>query len=74
MLLFCLIIIFFSKSEANEDVIIWSFREENQLNENSNAFYSGPNLKTSLMDFTLCFRYKLLFLNDANAGINIFRH
>ena len=74
MLLFCLLIFFCSKSEAHENVTIWSFREENQPNENSHAFYSGPYLKTSLMDFTLCFRYKLLFLNDGNSGVNIFRY
>ena len=73
MLLFCLLIFFCSKSEAHENVTTWSFREENQLNENSYAIYSGPYLKTSLMDFTLCFRYKLLFLNDGNSGVNIFR-
>ena len=73
MLLFCLLIIFCAKSEAHENVTIWSFREENQLNENSYAVYSGPDLTTSLMDFTLCFRYKLLFLNDGNSGVNIFR-
>ena len=73
MLLFCLLIIFCAKSVAHENVTIWSFREENQLNENSYAFYSGPVLTTSLMDFTLCFRYKLLFLNDGNSGVNIFR-
>ena len=67
-----LIIIFCSKSKC-ESVTIWSFREDNQPNENSYAYYSGPDFKTSLMDFTLCFRYKLLFLNDGNSGVNIFR-
>ena len=67
-----LLIIFCSKTKA-EKVSTWSFREDNKPNENSYAYYSGPDLKTSLMDFTLCFRYRLLFLNDGNSGVNIFR-
>ena len=68
-----MLIIFCSKSKG-ENVTIWSFREDNQPNKNSYAYYSGPDFKAGLMEFTLCFRYKLLFLNDGNSGVNIFRY
>ena len=56
-----------------DNVTIWKFRENNLPNEKAHAYYSGQNLKTKLEDFTLCFRYNLLYFNKGGAGVTIFR-
>ena len=57
-----------------DNVPIWKFRENNLPNEKAHAYYSDEILKTKLEDFTLCFRYKLLYFNKGGLGVTIFRY
>ena len=68
-----LVFVFFWNIINADNVTIWKFRENNLPNEKAHAYYSGPDLKTKLEDFTLCFRYKLLYFNKGGSGVTVFR-
>ena len=50
---------------------IWSFRNDNENNGKVKAFYTGAAFKEDIGDFTICFRFKVLYFNPSNNGINI---
>ena len=61
------------EAEHDHDKIdVWSFREDNRNNVNVKAEYIGQDFSEPLRDFTLCFRYKVLYFNTNSNGIKIF--
>ena len=70
-----LILVFTALVKAKRDqdkITIWSFREDNKNNVNVKAEYIGQDFIEPLGDFTLCFRYKVLYFNTNSNGIKIF--
>ena len=55
-----------------QNVTILRFRENNEANYKTKAFYSGPTLTENLNDFSFCFRYNVFFFNDRwGSGMTI---
>jgi hypothetical protein len=54
---------------ADEKVTVWSFRTDNADNSIVTASFKGQ--PRELSDFTLCFRYRILYFNHQGDGINI---
>ena len=50
---------------------IWSFRNDNQNNQKVKATFTSRQFKDDLWDFTICFRFRVLYFNPSNNGINI---
>ena len=50
---------------------IWSFRNDNQNNQKVKATFTSKQFKDDLWDFTICFRFRVLYFNPSNNGINI---
>ena len=72
--LLLLILVFTTSIEAEHDhdkIAIWSFREDNKNNVNVKAEYIGQDFSEPLGDFTLCFRYKVLYFNTNTNGIQV---
>ena len=70
-----LLLVFITLVEAEYDhdkIDIWSFREDNINNVNVKAEYIGQDFSEPLGDFTICFRYKVLYFNTNSNGIKIF--
>lgn len=53
------------------EVSVWTFRNDNVDNKFVKATYSGPNFANEVEDFTICFRYQILFFSPGNRGINV---
>ena len=69
-----LILVFTTLVEAEYDhdkIDVWSFREDNRNNVNVKAEYIGQDFIEPLGDFTLCFRYKVLYFNTNANGIKV---
>lgn len=70
-----LMLVFTTLVEAEHDldkIDVWSFREDNKNNVNVKAEYIGQDFSEPIGDFTLCFRYKVLYFNTNSNGIKIF--
>ena len=50
---------------------IWSFRNDNENNKKVKATFTTRLFKEDLWDFTVCFRFRVLYFNPSNNGINI---
>ena len=50
---------------------IWSFRTDNENNNKVKATFTARPFKEDLWDFTVCFRFRVLYFNPSNNGINI---
>ena len=59
-----------NKSLAN-NVDIWSFREDNINNVDVKAYYTGPGFTKDIGDFSICFRYKILYFNSNANGVKL---
>ena len=58
-----------------QNVTILRFRENNEANNKTKAFYSGPKLTENLNDFSFCFRYNVYFFNDRwGSGMTILKY
>ena len=57
-----------------QNVTILRFRENNEANNKTKAFYSGPTLTENFNDFSFCFRYNVFFFNDLwGSGMTILK-
>lgn len=54
-----------------ESIDVWSFRQDNLENYNVKATYRGPDFPQEIGDFTICLRYKVLYFNEGNNGIEV---
>ena len=69
------IFLLFISTINSQNVTILRFRENNEANNKTKAFYSGPILTENLNDFSLCFRYNVFFFNDRwGSGMIILRY
>ena len=69
---FLLVLIISVKSEFDDyKTTVWSFREDNKNNVNVKAEYIGQEFIEPLGDFSLCFRYKVLYFNSDANGIRV---
>ena len=50
---------------------IWSFRNDNENNVKVKAVYTGRAFKENIGDFTICYRFRILYFNPSNNGINL---
>ena len=55
----------------HHNVDVWSFREDNINNANVKAYYTGPGFTKDLGDFSICFRYKILYFNSNANGVRL---
>ncbi len=60
------------KSQEEETTAVWTFRENNEQNALVKATYKGGSFSEPIKDFTICFRYQVLFFSRGNHGMNIF--
>lgn len=64
-----------SKAQNNDLMINipnkWAFRNDNENNAIVKAAYTGEAFKKDLWDFTICFRFRVLYFNPSHNGINL---
>ena len=69
------IFLLFISTINSQNVTILRFRENNEANNKTEAFYSGPILTENLNDFSFCFRYNVYFFNDRwGSGMTILKY
>ena len=59
-----------SKAQNNDLMINipnkWAFRNDNENNAIVKAAYTGEAFKKDLWDFTICFRFRVLYFNPSH--------
>lgn len=69
LLFFCLMDL--TARGSSSEVSVWTFRNDNVDNAVVKATYSGPNFASPIDDYSICFRYQILFFSPGNRGINV---
>ena len=59
-------------NSRQEEIDVWSFRSDNENNDNVQASYTGPRFTKEWKDFSICLRYKILYFFQGSDGFNIF--
>ena len=58
------IFLLFISTINSQNVTVLRFRENNEANNKTKAFYSGPILTENSNNFSLCFHYNVFFFKD----------
>ena len=65
------LVAFINAEHDNDEITVWSFRNDNVNNINVKAYYTGPKFTKSFGDYSICFRYKVLYFNTNANGVKI---
>ena len=65
------LVAFINAEHDNDEITVWSFRNDNVNNINVKAYYTGPTFTKSFGDYSICFRYKVLYFNTNANGVKI---
>ena len=51
----------------HDEITVWSFRNNNLNNVDVKAYYKGAEFTEPVGDFSICFRYKVLYFKSPSS-------